>query len=352
MDTTTIDQLREGFVGAQLARINRNLFVTPIVFLALTVGALVVSAPAIRNRLDGPFAMDRATLLKLDSPNTGRYYVTVQGDDNADTGIYHTESRGSDPEVVDAVYHALSVGDRLLLVKLRSYNPNLKSLVITGSLSEFSATEQKEVIEKLESDTPGLKGHFLPFKLDATDTFDSDSTIAIVITSALALVTLFAAFQWLRRVLRPNSHPLVTTLRKLGDPAIVAAQVNQDVPNDQKGNVVLGNRWVGFKTTYGLKLNALRNAVWVYPKKVTTRYYGVIPVGSRFSVMVHTRDGRALDLPTGANRKGERASNDLLTQVSQRAPWCITGYSADLKRMWGKQRADMLSLVDQRLPKA
>ena len=347
MELTT--QLHEGFVGAQLKRINRNLIITPVILLGLTLAILAFSIPTVHNRLAGPFTIDRAALLKLNAPDNDRYFVTVQADDNLNTGISHTISRDNGPEETDAVYCALTLDDRLLLVKIPPTDANLTSLVITGSLSALSTAERHEVIDHLESTSTKLKNRFLPFKLDATDDFKTNSTIVMVILGVLTLATLFAVYQWLRRALQPQSHPLMSTLHKLGDPNIVALQINQDLLSDHNGNVFLGKQWVGCKTPYGLKANTLRNVIWVYSKKVTARYYGIIPLGSRFSVLVHGRDGHAIELPFGANRKGQQASSDFVTQLSQCAPWCITGYSKELKQRWAKQRAEMISVVDQRL---
>jgi len=87
----------------------------------------------------------------------------------------------------------------------------------------------------------------------------------------------------------------------------------------------------------------LENLVWAYKKKVVKRrIYFFIPVGTTYAAELIFSDGQAEVI--GRQKKVD----ELLTLASERAPWAVKGYSADLEKSYKSSRAGFVAEVMKR----
>ena len=88
------------FVEQCSSRATRNLLIVGVLLLAAIVTALALSSRYFYNVVSGPFVVENNVLAGLtDVRNLQQYFVTVNGEDAADTGIdevvTHSRNNGS-----------------------------------------------------------------------------------------------------------------------------------------------------------------------------------------------------------------------------------------------------------------
>src|SRR5262245_13191601 len=107
------------FVHTIIRRSNRNLLIRAVVGVVLLAGLAAFNLRYLYNFFTGPLAIDRQTLLATDDPATlRRYWVTVTGDDVADTGFQRmSRNTKTGDERVTGAYMALMLDRHILLVK-------------------------------------------------------------------------------------------------------------------------------------------------------------------------------------------------------------------------------------------
>src|SRR5215208_1342028 len=106
------------FIRPIIRRSNRNLLLLCGAIALLLIGLAAFNARYLYNFFAGPLRIDRQMLLATTDPAAlQRYWVTVEGDDVADTGftqVRHNSKTGS--ESTTAAYMALLLDQRVLLV--------------------------------------------------------------------------------------------------------------------------------------------------------------------------------------------------------------------------------------------
>src|SRR6187401_2762357 len=102
------------FVHAIIRRSNRNLLILGIVGAVLLIGLAALNVRYLYNFFAGPLAIERQTLLATEDPQSlQRYWVTVTGDNVADTGFQRvTRNTKTGVEGVTAAYMALLLDER------------------------------------------------------------------------------------------------------------------------------------------------------------------------------------------------------------------------------------------------
>ena len=153
------------FIHPIIRRSNRNLLILCAAIALLLIGLAAFNARYLYNFFAGPLRIDRQTLLATTDPAAlQRYWVTVEGDDVADTGFQQVR-RNSDTgsENVAAAYMALLLDRRVLLVK--DYN-NTSATTFTGYIEPLPADARTRIIADIEQDAPKLRGAFLPYMLN------------------------------------------------------------------------------------------------------------------------------------------------------------------------------------------
>ena len=333
--------MSEGFVSAMIRRMNLKTLAISLVGLLAVIVGLALSGRYISNLIQGPQAMPRQDLPSLtDASHLARYYVTIQGDDTADTGISYVSTSSSGQKTTQAYYLALLVGDRFLLV--RSPAATIGTTV-TGSLGNISAEVKTNVIDKIETEKPTLKGAFLPVMLD-TRSFAARGEAGLGFAAVLILICLVGVGLAVFRTLQPGANPALKALKRFGEPESVAREIDMEMsmnPEMVGKHIRLTNRWL-VSTRNGLQAVPYRDMVWVYKLVTQHRTYG-IPTRKTYAVKILDRHNTAIII---ADKEAE--VNRVLQAVTQRTPGAVMGYSADILKMWNQDRVGFINTVDQR----
>ena len=193
------------FIHPIIRRSNRNLLILCAAIALLLIGLAAFNARYLYNFFAGPLRIDRQTLLDTSDPAAlQRYWVTVEGDDVADTGFQQVR-RNSDTgsETTAASYMALLLDRRVLLVK--DYN-NTSATTFTGYIEPLPADARTKIIAGIEQDAPKLRGAFLPYMLN-TAGFRDGGYLALGMGIPLFGVCVFGIVRAIRRNRNPLKHP-------------------------------------------------------------------------------------------------------------------------------------------------
>lgn len=333
------------FVLAAIRRSNRNAFFIAIGGMLIVVIGLAVSARYLFNMFLGPSALPSRDLLTVqEAGDLWRYYVTVKGDDHANTGFEYVNRSSSGSETTEAYYHALFVGDRFLLVK--SPTDEIENTV-TGELLDMPTDVQTEIIAEIEKEIPDITGLFLPVMMDTGD-FKTSGYIGLVIAGILLVLCLVVFGIALQRTLNPFAHPAIQALERFGAAQAMVGEIDMEIaaPHTELSKKFhFTRRWL--VSTAGV-LDAVRHrdVMWWY-KQVTQHRTNGIPTGKTYAALVYDRFGKLLTLT------GKEAEVDQIAQaLQQNAPGAIGGYSDELNKAWQKDRAGFIAAVEARQQQA
>jgi hypothetical protein len=330
------------FVHAIIRRSNRNLLILGIVGAILLTSLAALNLRYLYNFIAGPQAIDRRTLLTTNDPAAlQRYWVTVTGDDIADTGFQRiTRNTKTGVEHATGAYMALLLDERILLIRAQD---DTALTTFTGSLEPLPADVRTEIIAGIERDAPALRGAFLPYMLN-TDSFRDGGYGALGLGIALLGVCIFAIARALRRAYNPAAHPIMRALARFGPPATVAEQLDAELlaPHRQVGELHLTSNWLAQASKSRLTAVRIEDVVWAY-KKVTQHRVNGVPTGKTYAAQIWDRHGICLTV-TGSDAVISQA----LEVACQRAPWLMAGFSPDIEKAWKSNRAALIAAVDQR----
>lgn len=338
--------MNDGFIATQIKRTNRNVLIAMLLLAAVGVIGLALSARYLVNVLNGPAAVDRATLVAVTNPDAiANYYVTVKGDRNIDSGytqVTTTRSRGSSNGVsrTSAYFRILTLGDRALLVKA---SDNTVATTLTGALTAIPSDVQKDVVDDIIKDVPGMKGALLPFMLDAGD-FKTGGYVIMVVLLVVFGLAIFALVSYAQRISNVDAHPIMKALSAFGSAPIVAAGIDAAIPAGTKGVALQAQNLILFLNLFDLRAVRMEDLAWAY--RVNTRGRNAGPnVKPVVSVSLWDRAGKLYAAPFAYD---EARATALLEQIYQRAPWVQMGFTPEIERSWKTNRAAFLQAVEAR----
>ncbi len=325
-------------VEKAMKRSDRVLLLASLFGIIVVVLAFVVSRNYYANYFNGPFEANSQDILAIDTlEGLDKYYLTVTGDDAADTGYQLFEVSDSGSRTPKANYHALLVGDKFLLVKA-PVDVEEPQLTYTGSLVSIPNDTQRDVIADIERDFPRLKDQFLPYML-TTDDFKISGTIGLIVGGVVVLLCLYGLITWMRRRRDPKSHPIMRSLARYGDPEMVAEELQREYDRgmEKVGKLYLGQNWMYYQFGANFQVMKLSDLAWLYKKVVKQR--GI----STYLAFFYDKHGKHVSV--SARQKNVDA---MLEAVAQRAPWAIPGYTPEIDKTWRKDRAVFLAAVEER----
>jgi hypothetical protein len=327
------------FVFRTIRRLNLRLILISLTFLLVVVIGLVASRRFIYNLVKGPFPISQADILTLTDPSTRwQYYVTVTGDDKADTGYTYVSTSDSGGETTEAYYHALLIYDRLLLIKAKS---TAISNQMTGALVKLTSIERDQVIAPLEMEIPQIKGAFLPMMLDATGF--RDGILGLAFAGLVGLASLAGLGLGVYRYFTPQAHPAMKALKAYGELDSVTHDIdlNMSALHTRVGKKIhFISRWL-VSTKNGFAAIPYRDIIWSY-KKVTQHRTNGIPTGKTYTALVYDRFGRQIAIPGK-----ETEVDQVLENISKSALGTLFGYDANLAKNWKTERVAVAAKVDE-----
>src|SRR5262249_51918433 len=151
-----------------------------------------------------------STLLATDDAGMLRqYWVTVQGDDVADTGFQMvSRDRDTGSKTVEASYMALLLDQKVLVVKAQNDDSVTK---YTGYLEAMPSDVRTQIVADAEQNMPNLRGAFLPYMLN-TDSFRGSGYAALGLGIPLFFLCIWGLVRAIRRSNDSSIHPIMRAL--------------------------------------------------------------------------------------------------------------------------------------------
>jgi hypothetical protein len=342
-----------GIVDQNISRCNRNLLITGVIIALALLGLAAFNARYFYNFFYGPFAVDGAALATAANPAVdAKYFVALKGDKVIETGFQEVEkrvdkyTRAVKSETVKANYVALSVGNRLLLVKSPAERTGAE---FTGALVEIPEDVNRQFISEVERQQPGMRDVFLPVMLDATG-FRGPGYWGLGIGIPLLAFSAWSLAKAVKRMANHDAHPAIVSLARFGPPRNVVAAIDGEAKYGAQttsiGRLTLTPSWFLHATAYRLTILRSDEVIWAY-KKVTKHYYNFIPTGKSYATVICSRYGGSLEITCK-----QKKADGMLEELARRWPWIIFGYSDELAAAWKSNRAAVIGAVDARYQQA
>ena len=330
----------EGFLGKAIQRAGRNCVLVGIGGLLYIALCFWAARGYFYNFSHGPFRMDRATLLSLRNPESRREsFVTILVDETQQTGFEESST-----DYFITTHHpilAVSVGDRLLLVKA---SKDTTATEFAGEVTSIPDDVQNKVIAPLEQKNPKIKGLFLPVMLDATS-YRLNGYLGIAAGAVFGLALLWCLWRGLNWSVNPETHPVWHKLSRYGPAQQIGMQVDSELRSEGGGETFgtahVTTNWLVYSSAYEVHVIRLADVAWGYPQ-VVKHYHSGIPTGKSHFVKVFDCQGALMTISVKKD-----VGPNLLLALQRRVPWAVYGFSADLEKIWKKQRPQFLLKVDE-----
>lgn len=329
----------DGFIGKQIRRANRNLLIANLSLL-LCVGALAgANAKYLNDWFRGPIAVDPAKIASLQSPDDmDRAFVTLDVRAMIETGTqeFKTDDAGKATDVA-ADFQLVPCGGRALLVRTP---PGAKGTHLSGQLVEAP----KEALDGVRKQLPQeYQASLLPFMLN-TKGYRENGYWLLVLCVPLLLLGLWNVGRWWQRSRDMATHPIAKQLGGMQGMAQWGTELESEMNGGGRkfGKATLTPHWILVPEPFGARIARLDNLAWIF-KKVTKHSVNFIPTGKTYELVMWTTQGTMLRAPA----KDEQVDH-LMVAIAEREPWIVVGFSADLERVWKKDRAGFLAALEQR----
>ncbi len=330
----------DGFIGNQIRRASKNLLIVNLVLLFFVATSAFSNWRYLYNFAKGPFPIDTSALANLPDPDSlQQYFVTVDNTNSFPTGLQEISvknGQSTSKGTVLAEVHALPVGDRFLLVKVKRGQSGPQ---YAGALVRLPEEMRGKI-------PPKLAQHIVSGVLLDTTDFKENGYWGLAVGIPLLLLALWNVLKAAQRFGRPETHPAIEKLKKFGTPEIMIGRIDAEVaastPSDCAGETRVTANWL--LNAHSLGLNAIRlcDVVWAY-RKVVQHRVNFVPAGKTNHAVVCTRDGKSLEI-TGK----EVDVNQLLKIIATRVPWILAGYDANIAKLWTSKRNAMIAAFDER----
>jgi hypothetical protein len=334
----------DDFIGRQIQRTNRNLFVLGLTFLGVIAIVCASTWRDTHNVLFGPFAADAQQLASIADPNAvPRYYLKIQADSASSAEFQEVNSHNR----VTAEVMVLAVGDRLLLAKTPSTTDQLS---FKGTIGPVPSELRDGIINLWDQKHPEARGAFLPYMLDATGIWNSDTICSAALELIIGIIGLAFVGIALYRWAQPAKHPLLKRLQTYGLLNDVRMRIDSELRSEGGGErfgkfLHITSNWVVQAPPYKTDVMQTRDVIWAYEKVTQQRHNGV-PVRKIYSAILRDSKGRSMEVT------GKRDSVPVLLQsLQRRMPWILVGFSKDLETLWKKQRPQFFQMMEQRRAK-
>ena len=338
----------QGFIGKEIQRTNRNLLVSSIGWLCIPVaiGALGWTSYW-GDFFGGAKLVTSQELIATPEKYIGRY-IKVVGAGNTETGITEitetTQFGIFKSENVSARMLALELTGSdgqncLILIKIK--NDTAANNTVTGEIKSIpSSYSDNTDLKPLIEDSLAL-----PVMLDAAVDFRLLGYVGLVLSLITGLAGGSNLAAWVQQQRDIKSHPTFEKLSTYGQPEIIAQSIEQELNISNiivYKNTKITDTWLLYQDKHVLALGKLVDLVWIYSQTASNDFYGIIPLGTKHTVVCHDRNGDKIEIPETKERV-----LTLIEQIHTRVPWAIVGHTDELELLWMEDRADFIAVVDK-----
>jgi hypothetical protein len=320
------------FIARQVSRVSRNLLLWNGAVLGLVVVSVFLLRTYLRGFLDGPQPADDAYVLSVaQQPFSGLIAYIDLGDRRLISTDYVEESSKNGKVYSTMSYYFVTVADKLLLVKAP---PNLQFQKLVGPLQTISVKSDQQALDAIVHLNPHLRDRILPLMLNAASAY---TVFGYVFFALIIPIATLCGYNICRAVLgsKTNLHPVMRSLKRKGDPEMVAPDIDAEMANDhieKVGKVYLTRNWLLRPTIFGLIACRLDDIVWAFHMVIS---------GDNVTSIAF-RDGRLIGVPEHRN------TSALLARISQRVPWAEKGWNKEKAKRWRTEQAAFLADVEAR----
>jgi hypothetical protein len=338
----------QGFIGKEIQRTNRNLLVTSIGWLCIPVaiGALGWTSYW-GDFFGGAKLVSNRELIAAPEKYIGRY-VKVVGTGSTETGIEEVtkstrfgfiKSENVSARIITIALSGSPGDNRAILVKLK--NDATANNTVIGSIENipYTYSENTEIKSVLDDKSA------LPVMLNAEDDFRLLGYIGLVIGLIGGLAGGSELAAWVQQQQDIKSHPTFKKLSTYGQPDIIAQSIDREINTSNVivyKNTKITDTWLLHQHKHVLELGKLVDLVWIYFQTASRDIYGIIPLGTKYTVVCYDRNGDRVEI----TETKERVLT-LIEQIHTRVPWAIVGYTDELELLWIKDRANFIAMVDK-----
>ena len=337
----------QGFIGKEIQRTNRNLLLANLGMVGIPLAIGVFGWSYWGGFFGGPKLVTNQDLISDPSKYMGRY-IKVIGSGYLETGMQEISQRKSKStgevksETVTARLIAVKLGgdlpnsDRAIFVKLENDAPAANSAA--GTIESMSSFVEQEIKSLPDRDL------ILPVVVNAKSGFHNPGYWGLAIGSIGGIIGAINLNKWKQRQDNINLHPIFKKLSQYGIPEMIVPGIDREF--DGRNVIVhkqtkISENWLVQKQSFDLELRKIADIVWIYFQVTKHRTNG-IPTGKTFATICHDRHGATIEIPGS-----EAEVMGLIEQIYTRVPWAIIGHTDEIKLAWEKDRANLISFVDQ-----
>jgi hypothetical protein len=337
----------QGFIGKEIQRTNRNLLLTNLGMVGIPLAIGIFGWSYWGGFFGGPKLVANQDLISDPSRYLG-HYIKIVGSGNLETGMQEISQRKSKStgevksETVTARLILVklsgdkSSSERGIFVKLENDAPAANTAA--GTIESMSSFVEQEIKSFPDRDL------ILPVVVNAKHGFHNPGYWGLAIGSIGGLIGAINLGKWKQRQENINLHPIVEKLNQYGTAEMVAHEIDREF--DSQNVVVhkqtkISNNWLIQKQSFDLEIKKIVDIVWIYFQVTKHRTNG-IPTGKTFATICHDRHGKKIEIPGS-----EAEVMGLIEQIYTRVPWAIVGHTDEIKLAWEKDRANLISFVDE-----
>ncbi len=272
------------------------------------------------------------------SRTTYLYYVIWTGDEYAEDFKYMgIKVPASDEAVMEAMAEA-------------AYNEEYSEAVSYSGAVNKMTSEEYEYFQEFFTDAgwseKDVEEYTLPYYI-SVGALTGGAAVAAYVFMAVGIVLVLAALLRLVYVLKGGS--LKAIRREMEAISLTGEQVDYEYQSaklmNKSSDLRLGRRLIFFIA--GNKPHVIPNTklVWIYQKNVTHRTNG-IKTGTTYEIILNTYEKQTFSVPISDESTGQ----ELLGYINDTLPWIVTGYNAELDKMYRKDYENFLQIRYQQVP--
>jgi hypothetical protein len=334
------------WVESEARRANRNLLMVNGGMLAVLFLIVAVNYRYCANFVLGSQSVSNADLAAITLPEQRwRNFVSVSGTKSVNTEyrdvVNHMEGGRVVSTDIKDEYILLRVGEKILLVKAAVGKEKLE---YSGELVATTDQVKGDLLRPLAAEDPDLARAVLPFMLNAADYRSNGYTMLFVGVPVLALA-LWNCFKAMRRSAEIQTSPVWKHLAVYGNAEQLSQQIEAELQPAmirKYGKLQIAQQWMVRRKLFSTWASPIADLMWIY-KKVTKHSVNFIPTGKTYSVVLLGRHRQRIE-----EQMKEKAANEMLADLTVRAPWVIFGFTPDLEKAWQKDPAGVIAAVDSR----
>jgi hypothetical protein len=290
----------------------------------------------IANFLQGPFTLGKGDLDAISDASTApHYFARVTGSKAIDTGIRQVTVRKragvETSRSVSGEFFVLVIEDRLLVVK-GSGAPHTTS---EGGLVPMRGELESRLFGT--TDMQAIKKRFYPFYVDE-ESFRLPGYIAGAVIAVIGFLAVWLGIAPLKQYFAPSTHPVAQRLASWGDPARIAAGIEQEsrAPRQTRRPWRVTDNYLIQSAFFAFDLHRLADLQWAY-KRVTSSN-----TAKGYAAVLMLSDGK---VEIGGPEKDVDA---VLNSAAERVPWAVFGYSKEIEERFNKNRPGFAATIEQR----